>query len=1221
MDIGIGKVELEEVNPHLRGGRVENHLGKTTPSSPDRDLNLDLPVLSSQDKHDKRVSQLRHRGPLKASQEDLTNVNTEKIIPTALTVSTDPKQYKDLSIKDDTNLSKNIIDHEIHNIRDMVVSSIPTTFSKELNVTPISTDIVHDFDIDGIVKSLKSMFSPKSQLHSRKFREYCEHMLTPEINGAAETLISELVRLQNRLYQRDPIKAQIKRRYVAGLRELKKYISLKKLKLLIIAPDIDRIECKGGLDDTVNQLKESASIQNIPYVFALNRNKLGHLLLKKTPVSCLGVLRYEACEVLSVCVLTSPVSRLTLPFHIGSNTDAKSNVLIGQESVTKPPTPLHDHRLNIEEEDPHLNGRRVKNHLGKTSSSSPEQDSNLDLLVLGSLAQHETSAGRGKELEEGGDKVKQNREDDNLFLLNRGAGMEEMRGGAGALLNMLAEVASQKLHSDPIVASTVTDQSRDYCDAPTFNRSRKISPRGKSLNGSISSKDLHSLSSNKLLKLFAEFDGNEMKRTFTYTCSIEPEHCRQSYSSFGSESKARQQMKGHLQTHVQQFGKNNAVQVKCSPVDAQKRRTIQKVEVSSKKRRNLRYSVKAEGSMKIEEADENDSRIPNVENIRSNLDKLAVHCPGDKLAVHCPAMEKQSVATTVSCKLEEVKSVDTGSIYDEHNYTNFTVGTASLTERNLKCSNSVVSDFEFGGSIPVGRCEVVLGFEDIPEVDLGGNMDESAIDSEVVNSNNEFDNDVVADIITARADTVSTAKSNKGTAFLKEENPAGKDVYPVNIIEHDVYIQKKKPKGKAKFIGQSKIEKEMAISLIESMKRRGNTSECLECHICSPPRSFTAPTTLISHYRSHAGIKPYECRICGSVFTRQHSLNYHMLIHSNQTRFTCADCGRKFRHPSHFKEHRRRHTGESPYECSDCMLRFKTRNTYKRHLKTRHGKVLTTAGCLIVLSDDEFRQVRTCPRTPNIIRSQKSAKKKARKSKKIHKPNTVGSLRNCNENGIQVGFNNIEVAKLHENLTQIPITVEMEDSELTKVMLEKAVRQNDIVEEAMRQSDILFLENDIQNNNKVKVEQVWTENDPNTPDVNMTNTWDTVNVNFENLNINNSLEDQSSDLKKASQESRTGSPVETIISDISASSEEDCEFLVAPAIAGVQNVTAVVSTGWNDFLHQVNSTKSYISLQSQEDFLNEAPPKQMSFIASNPKQAATLLMEDNFLQNSICPNA
>nr|CAD7406744.1 unnamed protein product [Timema poppensis] len=56
VELGIWKVELEEVNPHLRGGRVENHLGKTTPSSPDRDSNLDLPVLSSRAQHDKRFS-------------------------------------------------------------------------------------------------------------------------------------------------------------------------------------------------------------------------------------------------------------------------------------------------------------------------------------------------------------------------------------------------------------------------------------------------------------------------------------------------------------------------------------------------------------------------------------------------------------------------------------------------------------------------------------------------------------------------------------------------------------------------------------------------------------------------------------------------------------------------------------------------------------------------------------------------------------------------------------------------------------------------------------------------------------------------------------------------------------------------------------------------------------------------------------------------------------
>lgn len=178
-------------------------------------------------------------------------------------------------------------------------------------------------------------------------------------------------------------------------------------------------------------------------------------------------------------------------------------------------------------------------------------------------------------------------------------------------------------------------------------------------------------------------------------------------------------------------------------------------------------------------------------------------------------------------------------------------------------------------------------------------------------------------------------------------------------MERDEFHQHKKPKGKAKFIGQSKAEKEMAIRLINAIKTKGSSAglqslDTLECRICRPPRCFTAPTTLMSHYRSHAGIyinliitcirlfldiwnfilglcvnycaisgiKPYECRICRAAFTRQHSLNYHMLIHSNQTRFTCHDCGRKFRHPSHFKEHRRRHTGESPFECSDCLLRY-----------------------------------------------------------------------------------------------------------------------------------------------------------------------------------------------------------------------------------------------------------------------------------------------------------
>nr|CAD7405660.1 unnamed protein product [Timema cristinae] len=77
--LGIQKVELEEVNPHLRGGRVENHLGKTTLSSPDRDSNLNIPVLSSRDQHDKRVSQLRHRGGVKYQNHYINTKNTPQL--------------------------------------------------------------------------------------------------------------------------------------------------------------------------------------------------------------------------------------------------------------------------------------------------------------------------------------------------------------------------------------------------------------------------------------------------------------------------------------------------------------------------------------------------------------------------------------------------------------------------------------------------------------------------------------------------------------------------------------------------------------------------------------------------------------------------------------------------------------------------------------------------------------------------------------------------------------------------------------------------------------------------------------------------------------------------------------------------------------------------------------------------------------------------------------
>nr|CAD7608541.1 unnamed protein product [Timema genevievae] len=78
---------------------------------------------------------------------------------------------------------------------------------------------------------------------------------------------------------------------------------------------------------------------------------------------------------------------------VSNNTDIDvtvSNTTV--KHVRPPPMPNIDQLIKVKEVNPLLRGGREENHLGKTTPSSPEKDSNLDLPVLGRLAQHKTSA-------------------------------------------------------------------------------------------------------------------------------------------------------------------------------------------------------------------------------------------------------------------------------------------------------------------------------------------------------------------------------------------------------------------------------------------------------------------------------------------------------------------------------------------------------------------------------------------------------------------------------------------------------------------------------------------------------------------------------------------------------------------------------------------------------------------------------------------------------------
>lgn len=154
-------------------------------------------------------------------------------------------------------------------------------------------------NLTGIIKSNISdkERAAKILLHTRNFREYCNHLISKDIDDAVFALLDDLARFQDRLHQKDPVKARMKRRMIYGVKEVRKHIKLKKLKCIIIAVDIENVESQGGLNDVLNSIKVSAADHHIPCVFALSRKVLGKVCRKPVPVSCVGVFNFEGSEV------------------------------------------------------------------------------------------------------------------------------------------------------------------------------------------------------------------------------------------------------------------------------------------------------------------------------------------------------------------------------------------------------------------------------------------------------------------------------------------------------------------------------------------------------------------------------------------------------------------------------------------------------------------------------------------------------------------------------------------------------------------------------------------------------------------------------------------------------------------------------------------------------------------------------------------------------------
>ena len=138
----------------------------------------------------------------------------------------------------------------------------------------------------------------KACIHSKKFRPYCNQTLSPDLDTLIGNLMADLTRFQDNQHAKDPVKAKARRRYAVGLREALKFVKVHKVSSLLLAPDLEAVEARGGLDDTVGALiKESSKEgQEVPVIFGMNRRKLGRACLRKVPVSCVAIMNPQGSD-------------------------------------------------------------------------------------------------------------------------------------------------------------------------------------------------------------------------------------------------------------------------------------------------------------------------------------------------------------------------------------------------------------------------------------------------------------------------------------------------------------------------------------------------------------------------------------------------------------------------------------------------------------------------------------------------------------------------------------------------------------------------------------------------------------------------------------------------------------------------------------------------------------------------------------------------------------
>jgi len=115
-------------------------------------------------------------------------------------------------------------------------------------------------------------------------REYAKRISDESVTPLLFDMLGELMRLQIRA--KDNKNAKARRRLVMGLREVCRGIRARKVKMIVMANNLDQY---GALDAKLEEILDLAKEHDLPVIFELNKRKIGKALGKTIKVSVVGI--------------------------------------------------------------------------------------------------------------------------------------------------------------------------------------------------------------------------------------------------------------------------------------------------------------------------------------------------------------------------------------------------------------------------------------------------------------------------------------------------------------------------------------------------------------------------------------------------------------------------------------------------------------------------------------------------------------------------------------------------------------------------------------------------------------------------------------------------------------------------------------------------------------------------------------------------------------------